>query len=192
MAFGPESKNPRERRAYAHATIARARLTGTDEDFDIAERAVSSTGGLKAEESGFRGALIRAALSDVATRAIVVPARALLAPDRRRPLLTYNGRHESTSGVFSGSPLRGGRFGRAQTCTSDGEIINASPLTISGIKPPFGTIPTLDTGDRDVDVIGVRHIDEYSRTRLAHLVTATAADGGLPTISIAELYATNS
>lgn len=136
MAFSPESKNPRERRAYAHAAIARARLTRTDEDFEAAERAVLSTGGRKAEGSGFRGALIQAALADVATKAIVVPSTALLAPDRRRPLSHYRGEYFSTSCVFGDFPLQNGRFntyfGRSQTCTEDGRILSATPLTVGG------------------------------------------------------------
>ncbi len=44
MSFGPESHNPRERRAYAHSAISRARTTGTLDDFSAAQQAVVGAG----------------------------------------------------------------------------------------------------------------------------------------------------
>jgi hypothetical protein len=44
MAFGPESHNPRERRAYAHAVIAKFRQTGEFDDYEKATEAITAAG----------------------------------------------------------------------------------------------------------------------------------------------------
>ncbi|GEM_PF-2809249 len=58
MSFGPESHNPRERRAYAHAIIAKARSTGSLNDAKAAEQAVARAGSSrKTQKSHFESHL---------------------------------------------------------------------------------------------------------------------------------------
>ena len=75
MSFGPESTNPRERRAYAHSMIANAQASGSAEAFKAAELAVINAGdSRKSELSRFSERLFSVLMSDEATRVIVETA----------------------------------------------------------------------------------------------------------------------
>jgi hypothetical protein len=83
MSFGPESTNPRERRAYAHAMIHKARETAGISELFEAQDAVAMVGtSRKSTESGFEGAVLGAIMADQSSRTIIELALRIDDPSR--------------------------------------------------------------------------------------------------------------
>jgi hypothetical protein len=85
MAFGPNSTNPRERRAFAHLRIRQANESGVFEDVEAAHDAILAAGdSRKSRMSGFEDSLVgvaRAVGCDI--RRYVTTSQELLDPNVR-------------------------------------------------------------------------------------------------------------
>jgi hypothetical protein len=182
MSFGPESNNPRERRAYAHTILAKARTSGSVEDFEAAEKAVQSAGtSRKALASNFDRQLAGVAKLDEATRVIIEKADATLDPAKTpRKKLTWVGTADSPKDLVSARRYSqsfsivksvGASMGRTEVLThGTGEIVNFDQLTatdLQGDRLPH-VIPTDRQGR--VSVRGVRTLPDAKRTTLAGIV----------------------
>jgi hypothetical protein len=83
MAFGPESSNPRERRAYADAMLAKASASGDRDDYTAAKAAVVAAGtSRKSRTAGFASRLMGAAMRNPHTSALVTAARRVIDPSQ--------------------------------------------------------------------------------------------------------------
>jgi hypothetical protein len=165
MAFGPNSTNPRERRAYAHVKIAAAKESGELRDLWVAQMAVNQTGDFKkAANSGFKGAIEGAAMADEATRVIVEKGREVADPSLTPRIVTSNG-------VYAG------RRSRVFSAFATGAYMGIQPGPVEGTLslmladhdkvgyPAPQTIPSDSEGNPDVWQI--RHISDEARTAIA-------------------------
>jgi hypothetical protein len=177
MAFGPNSFNPRVRRAYAHTMLNKAMETGSIEDLHAAKAAVNNTHGEKSNRSGFKGALLNAALADTATKTIVSIAQDVLTNGDVGPRLnvltdTYMVGVRRNTDDFSIVNRSGAYLGRTEVRRHEDDGLNVfTPLTVTehdGDRRPY-IIPTIySTGE--VDVITIRHLPEDRRNNLARMV----------------------
>jgi hypothetical protein len=183
MSFGPESSNPRLRRAYADTMLAKATRSGASADLRAAEQAISSVGDTrKAQAANFPQRLASAALKDVATQTIVDAARKTLSQSETpRCKLTWVGTLERPydlvatrrySSDFSLTELRGASMGRTEVVDpATGELANFTELTatdLEGDRMPH-RIPTNAEGE--VSVMATRALPDAVRTSLSKIVS---------------------
>lgn len=177
MAFGPNSTNPRERRAYADAMLAKAsRSSATLQDFEAARAAVNKVGDTaKARSAHFPARLASAALRDVHTNAIVTLGRDTLDPAATPPRAVGPGFHpiqlkvqERTSKDYVEFEAGVSVFRNYWERTSNGVVENFGNLTIvehEQSKPYI--VPLID--HETIDVAAVRMLPDQVRAEMAAL-----------------------
>lgn len=181
MTFGPDSTNPRERRSYADAMLAKASASGTLEDYEAAQAAVVNAGNsAKSRRAGFQNRLASAALSDQDTRVIVTVGREVLDSTATPPVDGLGNAHIQLKLQERGSPdfvmfqsgvaSHRGYWQRP----SDGVVENFSELTLAehGNSGKVHTIPLVD--HETVDVAGVRALPDQVRSEMASLALRIA------------------
>lgn len=178
MAFGSESTNPRERRAYAHTILDKARRSGLLEDFVSAKRAVSGASQTeKGIHSGFVNALANAALSDTPTRILVEKAKEVLDPEKtpRKVISTLSvGKHLASARRYSQDfdlvHAEGSAMGRTEIIDMNtGEVGKFTVLRIidhAGDRVAH-RVPT--TTDGEVDALAIRVMPDQLRSMLAQM-----------------------
>lgn len=182
MSFGPESHNPRERRAYADALIVKAKQTAALEDYDAAKKAVKASGtSRKSLASQYDQRLHSVALADKATCVIVTEAQKVLDPSQTpRTKLTWVGTKSDPKDLvsarrysqnFSLVGRKGSTLGRTEVISPQtGEILVFTTLTATdheGSRQPH-VIPTDKKGQ--VDIEKLRRMPDKSRTELSRIV----------------------
>jgi len=81
MTFGPNSNNPRERRSYAFAMLAKARASSETADLEAAQTAVRAAGtSRKSRGHNFVASLFNIAMRDETTNYIVDQSRLMIDP----------------------------------------------------------------------------------------------------------------
>lgn len=104
--FGPSSGNPRERRAYTHALIDKARASTTSEDFVAAVEQVTKVEAgempRKTKNARFNEALVGVALADFLVNRVATVGNDLLENGERR-IVTWVGTEENPKDLVSAS-----------------------------------------------------------------------------------------
>ena len=182
MAFGPESNNPRERRAYAHTLLAKARASRKLADYEGAKNAVTAAGdSRKTVTSGYKGALLTASMADKSTRISLKTAMEIDAtvndPLSTSPLNTVAKNH-ITVGRRSKDYAAGrqgvwmGRHGITDIATGDVEKLTDMWVT------DFNTSKRIDipgTSEGALDPTAIRTMSDEARLVLARLVRRVAS-----------------
>ena len=173
--FGPESRNPRARRAYAHTLLQKAQKSGSLEDIAAARRVVTSIKGKKAERSGFGGALLKAVVADSDTKTIVSIAQEVLSSGERGPVLnnlpeTYTTSISRHTTIFE-LGRKGVYLGRIEVRRHEDDALTArTQLTVTehdGDKVGR-VIPTNPEGV--LDVMAIRQMPDERRSDIARMV----------------------
>lgn len=188
MAFGPHSNNPRERRAYAHAMLGRARTTGEARDFDLAHEAVVAAGNnTKARESNFGAALTNIALRDASTRVIVEAGRKVIDPAETGISHPYAVQtwHEGR-GYYPGGRSRvnpGFRWGKGDVNVHASYLVEPWTLEEHGPKQLriteysgdalIGVHHEIPLTDGNIDVAAVHRLPDDTRSYMASLALRT-------------------
>ncbi len=144
MSFGPESKNPRERRAYAHAVIGR--LGNGEVNYGEAlQTAYMASGTLRGGTSGFEGALKNAADKVKQTEQGASGHRKL----RRVPLDWQHPRDEEGRYVplFDTREAGGGyTIGELEWMIKEDGSVNPDEDISSWFMPTFKDVPAEEMG----------------------------------------------
>lgn len=185
--FGPDSTNPRMRRAYAHAVINKARKSGEISDIDDAISAVDATGeSRKSLDSGFDGAIEGAARQDFLTDTITVAGnRVLDIESTPRKKLTWVGTDEQPKDLVSArrySPDfelmgRGATLGITEVREQEtGVLLNSGGLDATSHDKDDDRSPQRIpiTAKHTVDAIAVRRLPLENREKIAGIASRIA------------------
>ncbi len=180
--FGPDSTNPRQRRAFANALLAKTRKSGDAYTAIAAIDTVNALAGGKAERSGLKQAAKKLPLSDAATRTIVEVGDAVMrgeagktvVPSQDPVCVLFSGKSEDFSLDQSGVYMR--RYARL-----DGGFSPNTELTITdhsrGVTTGPEWIPVTPDPKGEVDMLAVRKMPGYKRRHLADLASRIVLTG---------------